>query len=98
MKVYTLWDNLIYIFSIIAIGTFMCHFWWPATNTGYALWAVSGAFAIMSIYSGIIRRAEIQEEDRRKGMANAAAVIGCLVLLGLTMSAVWLIVPMTVFS
>ncbi|MCK4362466.1 MAG: hypothetical protein KAW13_04200 [Dehalococcoidia bacterium] len=97
MKAYTLWDNAIYLFSVISIATFMGHFWWPATNTGYALWSVSGAFAILSLYSGIIRRAEIQEEGSRKGMASAAAVIGCLVLLGLTFSAVWLIVPISLY-
>jgi len=87
-----------YMFSVIAISTFMCHFWWPDTTTGYALWGVAGAFAILSVYSGIIRRDEIQEENRSKGMASAAAVIGCLVLLGLTMSAVWLIVPISLYS
>ena len=94
-RAYRLWDEAIYMFSIIAVITFMGQLWWPDTTAGYVLWGVSGAFAILSIYSGLIRRAEIQEEGTRKGMATAAAVIGCLVLLGLTVSAVWLIVPLS---
>ena len=95
MRAYTFWDVALYVFSIIAISTFMCHFWWPNTVAGYILWAIAGSFAIFSIYSGIIRKAGIQEEGIKKGMASAAAVIGCLVLLGLTVSAVWLIVPLS---
>jgi len=94
-RAYRLWDEAIYVFSIIAVTTFMGQFWWPDTTAGYVLWAVSGAFAILSIYSGLIRRAEIREEGTRKGMVTAAAVIGVIVLLGLTASAVWLIIPLS---
>ncbi len=93
-----IWDVAAYVASSIAVSTFMCHFWWPDAFTGHVLWGVSGGFAIFSIYSGIIRRADIQEEGVKKGMATAAAVIGCLVLLGLAMSAAWLIIPLSLYS
>jgi len=55
------WDVAAYVASFIAISTFMCHFWWPEAFTGHMLWGVSGGFAIFSIYTGIIRRTDIQE-------------------------------------
>jgi len=93
-----IWDVAAYVASSIAVSTFMCHFWWPDTFTGHVLWGVSGGFAIFSIYGGIIRRADIQQEGIKKGMATAAAVIGCLVLLGLAVSAAWLIIPLSLYS
>ena len=92
-RAYTAWDVAVYAASVIAITTFMAHFWFPLTQASYILWAISGAFAIFSIYSGIIRRAEIQERSARKGLLTAAAVLGCLIILGLTISAVNLLVP-----
>ncbi len=90
----TIWTIVLYIASIIAIGTFMCHFWWPLSLTSYVLWVVSGFFAIFSIYGGIIQRSRIAAGTKR-GIANAAAVIGCLILLGLTVSAVMILVPIS---
>jgi hypothetical protein len=94
MRAYTFWDIAVYACSVVAIWTFMFHFWWPLSVASYVLWGVSGAFAIFSVYGGIIRRSEIQEEGIRKGYATAAAVLGCLILLGLTVSAVLLLVPL----
>lgn len=94
-KTAAFWGVWAYVASVIAIGTFMSHFWWSLSVASYVLWGISGAFAIMSIYGGIITRATITEENHRKGMATAAAVIGCLVLLGLTISAVMLLVPLS---
>lgn len=104
-KAYQFWDVAIYAFSIIAAVTFMAHFWFIdtqgfSTTDGdplrfmYVLWGISGAFAILSIYGGIVRRSEIMDDPTKKGMATAAAVIGCLILLGLAISATYLIVPL----
>ena len=89
------WGIAVSICSVIAIVTFMCHFWWPLSMVSIALWGVSGAFAIFSVYGGIIERSRVEEAGTRKGMATAAAVIGCLILLGLTWSAVLLLVPIS---
>ena len=80
-----------YILSIIAAALFMAHFWWAAP-VWYALWPITGFCAIGSIYSGIISRAAATDNGK-KAMATTAAVIGCLVLLGLTVSAVFIFVP-----
>jgi hypothetical protein len=104
-KVYQIWDVAIYAFSIIAVVTFMSHFWFidtqsfSSTNEDplrfmYVLWGISGAFAVLSIYGGIVRRSEITDDPTKRGMATAAAVVGCLVLLGLAVSATFLIVPL----
>ena len=104
-KVHQIWDVVTYAFSIIAVVTFMSHFWFIdaksfSTTTEdplrfmYVLWGISGAFAVLSIYGGIVRRSEITDDPTKKGMATAAAVIGCLVLLGLAVSATYLIVPL----
>ena len=89
------WGIAVSICSVIAIVTFMCHFWWPLSMVSIALWGVSGAFAIFSVYGGIIERSRVEEAGTRKGRATAAAVIGCLILLGLTWSAVLILVPIS---
>lgn len=103
--IYRLWDLTVYAFSVISVTTFMFHFWaidtasFSVANTDpltavYPLWGVSGAFAIFAVFSGIIRRSEIKDDPTKRGMVTAAAVIGCLVLLGLTISATMLMVPL----
>ena len=81
----------VYIASIIAIGTFMPHFWTvhPASSV---LWIIAGASAIASVYGGIIGRAKV-ENEHHKAILKASTVIGCLVLLGLTLSALLIFVP-----
>lgn len=73
----------------------MFHFWWPLTIVSYVLWGASAFFAIFSIYGGVIGRSVTIEPGPRRGMASAAAVIGCLVVLGLTISAANLLVLVT---
>jgi hypothetical protein len=85
-------EYVAYIFSCIAIATFMAHFWSYNCVSGEVLWGVAGGCAIASIYSGIISRMFI-EDKAAKGMATAAVVIGCLVLLGITLSGIFLFVP-----
>jgi len=82
---------VVYILSSIGIATYMAHFWHshPASTV---LWIISGVCAISSIYGGVIARA-ITESEHKKAMLTAATVIGCLVLLGLTLSAIFLFVP-----
>lgn len=104
-KVFQIWDVAIYAFSIIAVVTFMSHFWFIDVKSFsvegvdplrfvYVLWGISGAFAVLSIYGGIVRRSEITDDPTKRGMATAAAVVGCLILLGLAISATYLIVPL----
>lgn len=89
------WGIAVYVSSVIAVLAFMCHFWWPLSVVSLALWIVSGAFAIFSVYGGIIERSRAGDESIRKGRATAAAVVGCVILLGLTWSAVLLLVPIS---
>ena len=84
--------NLIaYILSIVAIATYMCHFWWAGTIASSVLWSIAGACAIGSIYHSIAVRGKTEEAT--KWMLDAAFVLGCIVLIGLTISASVLLVP-----
>lgn len=95
-RAYTTGDIVIYASSVIAIWTFMFHFWWPHSVASFALWGIAGAFAIFSIFGGIVRRHTVAEGGTSRGLATAAAVVGCLVILGLTVSAVTIFVPMLI--
>ena len=91
MKTEEKWALASYIVSCIAIATYMAHFWGPVGNI---LWVISGVCAIFCIYSGIIHRQVITVTDARsaqiRGLLVAGIVIGCLVLLGLTLSAIFM--------
>ena len=82
---------LAYILSSIGIATYMAHFWQthPAST---ALWIISSVCAIWCIYAGIVGRARA-ENERGKAILMAVTVIGCLVFLGLTLSAIFIFVP-----
>ena len=87
-----MWHYAAYIASILGVGTYMSHFWWYDVVAGNVLWVVAGACAIFSIYGGIITATH--EEDRvKRGVAMAAAVLGSIILLGLTLTAIFLLVP-----
>ena len=81
----------VYVVSIIGVSVFMSHFWHPAP-TSTVLWIISSVCAIFCIYGGIIGRFH-EEDGHKKAMLIAATVIGVLVLLGLTLSAIFLLVP-----
>jgi len=81
----------VYVVSIIGVSVFMSHFWQSAP-TSTVLWIISGVCAIFSIYGGIIARSHV-EDELRKSWLLAATVLSCLVLLGLTLSAIFLFVP-----
>ena len=81
----------VYVVSIIGVSVFMSHFWRDAP-VSVILWLIAGVCAIFSIYGGIIARSHA-ENEHRKAMLMAATVISGLVLLGLTLSAIFLIVP-----
>ena len=81
----------VYIVSIVGVAVFMSHFWY-GTLVGTILWLIAGVCAIFSIYGGIIARSHV-EDGLRKSWLLAATVLGCLVLLGLTLSAIFLFVP-----
>jgi hypothetical protein len=77
--------------SLVAIVIFMSHFWWAGTIASVVQWWVAGACAVASIYYGIAMRGKTEEAT--KWVLDAAFVIGCIVLIGLAISAPMLIVP-----
>ena len=81
----------VYIVSIVGVSVFMSHFWHPAP-TSIVLWIISGVCAIFCIYGGIIGRFH-EEDGHRKAKLMASTVLGGLILLGLTLSAIFLFVP-----
>ena len=88
-----------YIVSVVGLGVFMSHFWWAissrpiAENAAVASWSIAGACAIFCIYAGIIGRAQTEEKVQR-AMLTACAVVGGIILLGVTLSAIFLFVPL----
>ena len=80
-----------HLFSIIAIVTYLAHFWCQVPAS-IALWAVSATTAIASIHFGMIVRGQIADNTKR-WMPNSAIIIGCIILLGVTLSAILLLVP-----
>ena len=78
--------------SVVGVTLFMAHFWSPISIGAGVLWPIAGLCAIFSIYGGIIGRAYAKTEQL-KAHITAAAVIGCLVLLGLSLSAIFIFVP-----
>ncbi len=80
-----------HIISIIAIVTYLAHFW-VQLPASIALWAVSAASAIASIHHGMIVRGQTADKARR-WMPDSAIIIGCIILLGITLSAIFLLAP-----
>ncbi len=79
--------------SLVAIVIFMSHFWWVNTVASSVQWWVAGACAVASIYYSIAMRGKTEEAT--KWVLDAAFVIGCIVLIGLAISASVLLVPTT---
>ena len=79
--------------SLVAIVVFMSHFWWVGTIAYSVQWWVAGFCAVASIYYGIAMRGKTEEGTR--WMLDAAFVIGCIVSIGLAISASVLLVPST---
>ena len=79
--------------SLVAIIFYMSHFWWVGTIASSVQWWVAGACAVASIYYGIAMRGKTEEATR--WMLDAAFVIGCIVSIGLAISASVLLVPST---
>ncbi len=80
-----------HIISIIAIVTYLVHFW-VQLPASIALWAVAAASAIASIHHGMIVREQTADKTRR-WMPDSAIIIGCIILLGVTLSAIFLLAP-----
>jgi len=93
-RAYGLWDVSIYMSSVVSIVTFILHFWWMTSTVSLVLWFVSAAFAVFSVYGGVVERSRVEQSGTRKGRSTAAAVIGVVVLIGLTWSATLLLVPL----
>ena len=81
-----------YIVSMVGLAMFMSHFWWPAFWGVYVAWPIAGFCAIFSIYGGIIGRSQTENAVHKAGLL-AVAIIGGLILLGLTLSAIFLFAP-----
>lgn len=87
-----------YVANIVGLGLFLAHFWFTAANRPFlnfvaiGFWAIAAACAIFSIYGGIISRAEMENPVHR-AMLLACAVIGGIILLGVVLSAIFLLVP-----
>jgi len=77
--------------SLVAIVVFMSHFWWAGTIAAIVQWWVAGACAVASIYYSRAMREKTDEATR--WVLDAAFVIGCIVLVGLTISASVLLIP-----
>ena len=77
--------------SVVAICTYMPHFWYAGTMAGSVLWGIAGACAIASIYYTLAARGKTEEAT--KWMLHAAFVFGCIVLIGLAINASFLLVP-----
>jgi len=80
-----------HIMSVVAIVTYLAHFW-VQPPAGIALWAVSAAFAIASIHNGMAVRGQ-GTDKARWWMTDSAVIIGCIILLGVTLSAIFLLAP-----
>ena len=82
-----------FIVSIIGIGTYLYHLW-IAPPAAIALWSVATGCAIYCIYTGVIHRHLITASDAdsaaMRGMLTAAVLMSCFVLLGITLSAIFL--------
>jgi hypothetical protein len=79
--------------SLVAIVIFMSHFWWIGTIASTVQWWVAAACAVASIYYSIAMRGKTEEATR--WVLDAAFVIGCIVLIGLAISAAVLLIPAT---
>jgi hypothetical protein len=80
-----------FIVSIVGFGFFMNHFWLTGISAS-VLWSLAGASAIYCLYSGIIHRSMV-EMPHQRGMLMAATVVGGIILLGITLSAIFVFVP-----
>ena len=82
-----------FIVSIVGIGIYLYHLWIvpPAAIT---FWSISTGCAIYCIYSGVIHRHIITASDAdsaaMRGMLTASVLMSCFVLLGITLSAIFL--------
>ncbi len=78
--------------STAGILVFLAHLWLPYP-TNVALWAVAAVLGISSVHWGMRARARQAADDRNRWMPESASKIGFLILLGLALSAIFLIVP-----
>jgi hypothetical protein len=78
--------------SLAGVLIFLAHFWlqFPAN---IALWAISAVLGISSIHHGMRIRAQQAADDSTRWMPESAVKIGWLILLGVTLSAIFLLVP-----
>ena len=83
--------QVVHIVSMVAITLCMFQFWWPGTVVASVLWGIAAACAIYSLHESTRLRGTAEEAT--KWMLNSAFVLGCIVLIGLAISASVLLVP-----
>ena len=80
-----------HIVSFLAVGFYLFQFWWPGTIGSGVLWGLAAACAIYSVHEGARLRGKAEKTE--KWMLDTAFVLGCIVLIGLAISASVLLVP-----
>lgn len=85
-------ETLPFALSLIGVLIYLAHFWlqFPAN---IVLWAIAAILGISSIHHGMRVRAQQANDDKTRWMPESAIKIGWLMLLGITLSAIFLIVP-----
>jgi len=85
-------ERMSFAISIAGVLVFLAHFWldYPAN---IILWAIAAVLGISSVHWGMRARAQEAADDRNRWMPVSASRTGWLILLGLTLSAIFLIVP-----
>jgi len=85
-------EMLPFILSLVGILIYLAHFWlqYPAN---IALWVIAAILGISSIHHGMRVRAQQAGDDKTRWMPESASKIGWLILLGVSFSAIFLIVP-----
>ncbi len=85
-------EKVPFAISTAGILVFLAHFWvgYPAN---VVLWVIAAILAISSVHWGMRARAQESADDPNRWMPKSASKLGLLILLGLTLSAIFLIVP-----
>jgi len=81
-----------FVISTAGILVFLAHFW-PGYPVNLILWVIAAVLGISSVHWGMRSRAQETPDDRNRWMPESASKLGLLILLGLTLSAIFLIVP-----
>ena len=81
-----------FILSTVGVLIYLAHFWleFPAN---IALWVISAVLGISSAHHGMRVRAQQTADDKARWMPESATKIGWLILLGVSLSAIFHLTP-----